>query len=181
MNLLDFILLAPLLFGLGRGLFKGLFIELASLVSLFGGAFMAYLFADDVYLQLAKYVDDPGIGTKVASYALVFVAVVIAVYLLARALTKMMKLVALGFVNRLLGGLFGLCKTLILVLIVVYFTSGFIALQRKENNVLVTESFLISYFEEYSHYVGYYIDKATETKEARSLDLNTLPDLNSTP
>lgn len=179
MNLLDFILLTPLVIGLARGLYKGLINELASLVSLLGGALMAYLFADEVYSIISNYVDEPGLGTQVLSYAIVFVAVVIGVYIIAKALTKMMKLVALGFLNRIVGGIFGLAKALILLLISIYFLQSFIKSQRDSKQELVAQSLLLPYFEEYSDLVGYYINVATDEANKTSLPDNL--NINSTP
>ena len=54
------------------------------------------------------------------AYILLFLAIAIVLSILAKLLHKFLRAIHLGWANRLLGGVFGLCKYGILVLIVVF-------------------------------------------------------------
>jgi membrane protein required for colicin V production len=56
----------------------------------------------------------------VVAYILIFLAIAIVLSILARLLHKFLRAVHLGWANRLLGGMFGLCKYGIIVLIVIF-------------------------------------------------------------
>ena len=51
---------------------------------------------------------------------LIFIAIAIVLSLLAKLLNKFLNAIHLGWANRLLGGIFGVCKFGILVLLVVF-------------------------------------------------------------
>jgi membrane protein required for colicin V production len=55
----------------------------------------------------------------VLAYALLFLGISILLHLVAKLLTKLFKKVSLGWLNRLLGGLFGIIKWGIIVLAIV--------------------------------------------------------------
>ena len=57
MNTFDIIIAVLLLFGFIRGLFKGLFVEVASLAALIGGVYGAIHFSETVGTYLKTYVD----------------------------------------------------------------------------------------------------------------------------
>ena len=56
---------------------------------------------------------------SVVAYAVIFIIVALGLILLAKLLTKAVKKITLGWANRLLGGLFGMLKWSVIVLIVV--------------------------------------------------------------
>ena len=123
-TVLDIILIIPLLIGLIRGLFRGLIAEIASLVGLVGGLLLAFFLSEDVYQQLIILTDREGIEMRVASFLLVFIFVALVVNQLSKLLTKLMDAIALGVVNHLLGGVLGLAKWLVVVLVIVYFVNS---------------------------------------------------------
>ena len=156
LNLLDFLILTPLVFGLARGLYKGFVNELASLLALVGGILIAHAFADDVFLVLSGYIDEPGTGTSILAYVLIFTAVVIIVFVLSRALTKMLGFLALGLVNRILGGLFGLSKMLIILLILTHFIHPFLYQGGYYEKPFFQDSSTFTYLLQYSDVVEDY-------------------------
>jgi membrane protein required for colicin V production len=109
MNVLDIIVLSCLSYGLIRGLIKGFVVEIAGVIALFVGVLGAFKFASSFANYIDPHIDlDPKIIQGV-SFLLLFV-IVYGISLLAKMLTKTLQLVALGFLNRLVGGLFGLIK-----------------------------------------------------------------------
>ena len=54
------------------------------------------------------------------AYALLFLAIAIVLNIIGRLLSKLLRAIQLGFINRLLGGIFGTLKWLAVVLVVVF-------------------------------------------------------------
>jgi membrane protein required for colicin V production len=107
MGLLDIILGGLLLYGVVKGLWKGLFVELASLLSLLLG----------VYIAVKFY----GLTGSVIVFALLFIIVVVGIYLLAKVFTKIADFASLGLLNRILGGLFGGLKMVLILSVTLNF------------------------------------------------------------
>lgn len=110
MNYIDLVLAIFLLWGALKGFKNGLIIETASLAALFLGLYGALRFSfytSDILVEkfhmTTRYL-------HIVSFAITFVVIVILVHLLAKALDKLVKAVALGFINRLAGILLGITK-----------------------------------------------------------------------
>ncbi|MEN8156373.1 MAG: CvpA family protein [Bacteroidota bacterium] len=108
MNFLDIIFLVPLLFALYRGFKKGLVYMIASLAALVLGIFGAMKLRP-VFASLldSLFNIDPG-HLNVIAFAVAFVVIVMVVHIAAFVVDKLVKAVALNFVNRLLGMGFGI-------------------------------------------------------------------------
>jgi len=122
MNVFDIIVLTCLSYGLIRGLIKGFVVEIAGVVALIIGVLGAFKFASSFAIFIDSYIDlDPKIIQGV-SFLLLFIAIVYGISLLAKMLTKTLQIIALGFLNRFAGGVFGLIKwTVILCAMVLAF------------------------------------------------------------
>ena len=120
MNWLDVLLLLPLLVGLVRGLMRGLISEIIAIVVVILGVLGARLAAPSFSTWLVGQFAWPQEVCDVVAYVLVFLAIAVVLSLLARLLNKFLRAIHLGWANRLLGGVFGVAKYGILVLIVVF-------------------------------------------------------------
>ena len=124
MTVIDIVLGALLLFGLIRGLTKGLFVEVASLLALIFGVYGAIHFSHFATEFLESRVDWDEKYINIASFAITFIIIVFVISLAGKALTKLADFAALGMLNKLLGGLFGLIKIgLILSIILMVFAN----------------------------------------------------------
>lgn len=110
MNSFDVIIAVLLLFGFVRGLFKGLFVEVASLVALVGGVYGAIHFSSAVSAFLKTYVSWEENYTLLGAFAITFIGIVVSVSLAGKILTKIASFAALGWINKFLGGVFGCLK-----------------------------------------------------------------------
>lgn len=119
MTWLDILILLPLLIGLVIGIKRGLIIELTNLISIIAGVVCARLLSAPVAAWIAQQFTWPEAVCSVVAYTLLFLISTIILYLLGKLLTKLFKAVKLGWLNRLLGGVFGLAKYAIIVLFVV--------------------------------------------------------------
>ncbi len=124
MNILDIILGALILLGLVRGLSKGLFVEVASLVALIAGIFGAIHFSDFASNFLESRFDWNERTINIIAFVITFVIIVLAISLAGKALTKLADFAALGILNKLLGGVFGALKIgLILSVVLMIFNT----------------------------------------------------------
>lgn len=122
MSIIDIILAALLLFGFIRGLFKGLFVEIASLLALVLGIYGAIHFSYFAADLLDSKVDWNEKTINIVAFAITFVIIVLAISLAGKALTKLADFAALGILNKLLGGVFGALKIgLILSVLLIVF------------------------------------------------------------
>jgi membrane protein required for colicin V production len=122
MNVLDIALGALILFGLVRGLMKGLFVEVASIVALILGIYGAIHFSNFVAEFLESRVEWDEQYINITAFAITFIIIVIAIAMAGKALTKLADFAALGILNKLLGGVFGALKIgLILSIILIVF------------------------------------------------------------
>lgn len=115
MEIFDIIVLVFIGYGLVTGFSKGFIVEVSGLLALFIGIYGAFRFSDILSLELSTYVDWDPKTIQITSFFLLFVGCVYLISLFAKMLTKVLKLVALGFVNRLLGATFGALKMTIIL------------------------------------------------------------------
>ena len=99
-----------LAYGLYKGLRNGLFVEIASIVALIAGTYGAIHFSYIAADYLSDLLSWEPLYIKLTAFVLTFLAIVIAVHLLGRFLTRFAEFAMVGFLNTLAGGIFGLVK-----------------------------------------------------------------------
>ena len=121
MTYLDIIILLPIAYGIIRGIMQGLIREVFALVGIILGIVLARIYADSVTVWLARVLTvDSALLKPIASFS-IFIVVAIVCNVLAVVLTKLMKFIALGGLNRLIGGLFGAAKWILILTVIVAF------------------------------------------------------------
>ena len=110
MNIFDVIILIILLYGLIKGFIKGFIIEVAGIIALILGVTGSFKFASILEVYLNSYVDWSPKTIQATSFIILFIIIIYAVSLLAKMITKTLKIIALGMINRIFGGIFGLLK-----------------------------------------------------------------------
>ncbi|WP_115462771.1 CvpA family protein [Winogradskyella aurantiaca] len=118
MSVIDIVLGSLLIIGTIRGLTKGLFVEVASLLALVLGIFGAVHFSNYASEFIYPHVEWDEKTLQIISFAVTFVAIVMAIGLAGKALTKLADFAALGLLNKLLGALFGFVKIALILSIV---------------------------------------------------------------
>ncbi len=142
MNTFDIIITALLLFGFIRGLFKGLFLEIASFIALIAGIYGAMHFSHFIKDLLTPRVSWEEKYITLVSFAITFMIIILAVTLIAKLFTKIADFASLGILNKLLGGIFGALKIgLVLSVILLIFSKlnkkiPFLSVEQQENTVL---------------------------------------------
>ncbi len=120
MNWLDVILLLPLLAGLVRGFTRGFISEVIALAVVILGVLGARWFAPAVSGAVMTLFAWPKGVCDVVGYTIIFLAIAVALSLLARLLNRFLSAIHLGWVNRIVGAAFGLCKYGLITLIAVF-------------------------------------------------------------
>lgn len=110
MSWLDILILLPLLIGLERGLMKGLIVEVSSIVAILLGFFGAKYWSAAFASWLMQQFDWSETVCIVVAYALLFAGIALGLNIVARLLSKLFQKIQLGWLNRLLGGIFGTAK-----------------------------------------------------------------------
>ncbi len=110
MNLLDLIIAIVILLGSIRGYQKGFFHEVATLLGLMAGVYLALLSANVVANILKSMVEWNTGVIKAVVFVVVFIIVVFLVRMLGQLLTNIFKALMLGFINRLAGFFTGMLK-----------------------------------------------------------------------
>nr|NQU91561.1 CvpA family protein [Bacteroidota bacterium] len=115
MNILDIIIAIPIIIITIGGFQKGLIKELASLAALILGIYFAIFFSDVVAAFLVEHFDIGHRYVFIVAFILTFIGVVIIVSLIGKFLHKVIKMAALGPLNRILGMVFGFIKGVLIV------------------------------------------------------------------
>lgn len=118
MNTIDIILGIILIFGTVNGFMKGLFIEVTTLVGLVLGVYGAIHFSYFLGGFLKDNVAWDESLIQVVSFAGTFLIILIALVLLGKAMTKIADTLALGFLNKMVGAIFGFLKYALILSIV---------------------------------------------------------------
>jgi membrane protein required for colicin V production len=122
MNIFDIIIAALLIFGFVRGVMKGLFVEVASLVALIAGVYGAIHFSYFIGDFLNEYVSWSEEYVSLTAFAGTFIVIIIVIAFLGKILTKLADFASLGVINKILGGVFGALKIgLILSVVFIFF------------------------------------------------------------
>lgn len=140
MNFLDIIFIIPIIWFAYQGFKRGLIIELASLVALILGIYAALYFSFYAENFLTKNMSMDSDYVPTVAFIITFLIVVIIVYFIGKILEKVISMVALGFLNKMAGGFFGILKAAVLISIVLLiinnFSEKFISKEKKENSFL---------------------------------------------
>jgi membrane protein required for colicin V production len=118
MTVIDIIVLAILGISTVLGVFRGLVREVLALVAWVAGFLLANLLAPEAARLLPKAMASEEIRLLV-SYVVVFIIVLVALSVLAILASKLVKVVGLGVSDRVVGGVFGLTRGVLVVMILV--------------------------------------------------------------
>ncbi|MCR5258682.1 MAG: CvpA family protein [Desulfovibrio sp.] len=108
-----------------RGWLNGFVGEIAAIVSLIGGFWAAHTFHKDLAPQLT-FVSDP-LWQNMGAYIIIFVAVIIAVAVVAKLFQRILSFAFIAWADRVFGAMLGLAKGLILCTIAFVVINKFFA------------------------------------------------------
>lgn len=118
MTAFDYVVLAILGLSVLLSVWRGAVRELFALAAWIIAFFVAQFYGPEVAVLLPAAIENGSIRLLVG-VVLVFIAVLIVAGLLALLLSKLVRAVGLGLADRMLGGVFGLLRGMLVVLILV--------------------------------------------------------------
>ena len=125
MSSVDIVLIVLGLFGFYKGFKNGILIEITTLIALVLGFYGAQHLASFT----AKFLNDTFNWNPEQLYTIsmviTFTLIVIAVYLIGKALTKVASMILLGGLNKIIGGFFGLFKMAIIMSVMISYGNEF--------------------------------------------------------
>ena len=142
MNYFDIIIIIPLIWGAYKGFKKGFIIEIASFIALGLGVWGGIKFSAISAKYLSEAFDISEKIMPLISFAVTFILIVIVVFMLAKMLQKIICMIALGFINKAAGSLFGMLKFGLIMSVIINFTNiinnqiSFIDPEMKSSSVL---------------------------------------------
>ena len=140
MNLVDLIIIAIIGFGIIRGYSKGLIIELSSFFGIFISFFIAGNVDNLLSNEISAFISVNSNLLNTISFIVIFILSYLIIIYLAKGFTKLAKVVYLGLLNSLLGGVFGGLKLLLILLII---TKIIFSLNLLSNNIISESSIII--------------------------------------
>lgn len=121
MNIFDIVLLVFILIGSLRGLWNGFFVTLASFISVLVGIYIAIKFSSFTADVLRSNIAKNWEHLEIIAFAITFIVIVVSITLLAKIFSKIADFSGLGIFNKLLGGLLGLLKTILILSVMLHF------------------------------------------------------------
>lgn len=115
MVLLDLLLGGLLVFAFIKGIFKSLIVEIASLLSIILGIYIALKFSFVVSGFLQEQTHSTGTTLEIIAFLITFALVVVVVQLLAKVFSSLADMAFLGWINKGLGGVFGALKMMLII------------------------------------------------------------------
>lgn len=110
------------LFGLWRGLIK----EVLSLLTWIAALLVARVYSQYLAGWLVNIIDSSSVR-YVTAFAVIFVVVMMAGTVLNHLMAKLLTITGLKLADRLLGGVFGVARGVIIVLVIVFILSVFVS------------------------------------------------------
>ena len=125
MSALDIIILVCLIPAIYQGITKGFVSQLVGIVSVLLGAWMAFHSSNAAAIAVAPSLPDTSPALiHIIAFIVFFIVYALVINLLGKLIEKLLKLVMLGWLNRVLGFVFSIAYGLIIIsLLLVLFTS----------------------------------------------------------
>lgn len=124
MNFVDIAILIVLVTFLVKGIWRGLLREVCSFVGLLAGAFLAFRFSGSIAGWMTESLQLPAKLCAAAAFLILFLAIIVFFAVLGYVLSRFVRLLFLGGLNRVAGGLFGLAEGALLLSLVMFAVSS---------------------------------------------------------
>lgn len=168
----DIALGITLILGFISGFRKGLIREIASLVALVAGVYVALHFSYFLVDFLRDMVTLSDKYINLLALLLTFVMMVILVLMAGKLITKLVHGASLGWFNRVLGGVFGLLKTAFILSVLLMFVTPFFEDANGEKSENIQNSVLFEPIEK----MGENILPSISKKIKNTVDWDKIPD-----
>ena len=159
LNILDIVFIIIIFLSIFLGILKGFIRELFSLVFLIIAAVLSFLYYSEIGGILVKYIKNKNIS-KFIGFVLIFVIVLIIGSVVTFLLKKIFVLGPLKSIDKILGGVFGLIRGILISCVIVF---GLIA--SKVDSKLCINSKLFPFFKETIDFTFNLVPDESENKK----------------
>lgn len=162
MNTLDIIIVLLLIFGAFKGFKRGFVFEMAMIIGLITGIYLAFKFSDLIYSMLQKLLNDEGYLLHVVSFFIVFASIILVFIFFAKLMEVILKATALNIFNKLAGAILGVLKFAFVISVIFWL---FLPLQSKAKLIppkIMQESVLFPYILKTSSWIFPALDDIKE-------------------
>lgn len=143
MNLLDFLIILPILYFCYRGFVNGLIKEVLSIVGIILAVFLTFNYMDTLSGAIRPMFEEDESYIPFISATILFIGTIVLVNLIAYLSKEILVTINLNFVNRLGGLGFGFLKSGILVSALLLLLAGFNVPSQETREDSVTYSYVI--------------------------------------
>ena len=139
MNYLDIVISIPLLYGLIKGFTNGLIKEITGLLGLFIGFYVAINFSTYLHPKFEGVLGGYEQFIPIIAFATLFIVSVFMIKILGYIINKLTKALALGFISKILGAIFGFLKVLVIFIFLLAIVTDYDLIDKttKEETVLL--------------------------------------------
>lgn len=124
MNVLDVIIIIIFIPFIFKGIKEGFMVQAAAIAALIVGSWLAFRFAGLIGNAIAPVVKASPEILHAVGFALILIAAILVFHLIGQGLRKIVKLALLGWLDKLLGGIFSAIKVvLVLGLLIMLFNT----------------------------------------------------------
>lgn len=136
MNILDIGILIIIGLTTFRGLFRGLIEEAAGILGIIASFYLASYYYKDLALWMSRLLSNHNVILEIFCFILVFALGFFLFHFLAMMARGAIRLVLLGWLDRILGGIFGLIKGAVII----FFLITILTVFHPKSNALVKDS-----------------------------------------
>tara|TARA_B100001758_G_C18398488_1_gene607448 strand:+ start:922 stop:1473 length:552 start_codon:yes stop_codon:yes gene_type:complete len=140
MNYLDIIIAIPLLYGLTKGFSNGIITELSNIISVVLAIYVGIHFSDLIYPYLdLDILQDYSKLIPLIAFLMVFIIIMVIIKSIGEVINKITNHLALGFVSRILGAIFGAIKLLLICICLILLATNYELIDKKtqDNSILL--------------------------------------------
>lgn len=131
MNYLDIIISILLIYGVIKGFENGLIKEVTGVIALISGLYIAIQFSSFFEPKIINYFDFQKEFIPIITFALLFFVTFIIFKLLGYIIDKFFKVLALGFISKVLGSIFGILKVIVILSFLISMTNKYELINKK--------------------------------------------------
>ena len=125
MNALDIVIGIILVFTLVRGIFRGLVVEISSIIGIFGGIYGAVFYYPAAAQFLHRWISDTAY-TNIIGFLLIFGVIFLLVGILGVLIKYLLNIASLGWFDRVCGAAFGGVKGILIASVLLFALTTFL-------------------------------------------------------
>lgn len=115
MNVLDIILLICFVPAIITGIRKGFIAQVISIISIVAGVWLSFRFSELLTGWLSQWIHTSHALLQIIAFIIILIVVILAFTALGKLLEATIKIILLGWLNRLLGVIFAILKYVIII------------------------------------------------------------------